>query len=55
MQDNAATNHINTWPIAYNTEVIREWLFEQLTNGSVEVRSQRLEIHSVSISAKQRA
>jgi predicted peptidase len=32
MQDNAtATNHINTWRIAYNIEVIREWFFEQLT------------------------
>jgi hypothetical protein len=31
MQDNAATKHINTWRIAYNIEVIREWLFEQLT------------------------
>jgi predicted peptidase len=31
MQDNAVTNHINTRPIAYNIEVAREWLFEQLT------------------------
>jgi predicted peptidase len=31
MQDNAATNHIKTWRIAYNIEVIREWLFERRT------------------------
>jgi predicted peptidase len=31
MQDNAVTNHINTWRIAYNIEVAREWLFERLT------------------------
>ena len=30
MQDNAVTNHINTWRIAYHIEVAREW-FEQLT------------------------
>jgi predicted peptidase len=26
-QDNGATNHINTWRIAYTIEGIREWLF----------------------------
>jgi predicted peptidase len=31
MQDNATTDQINTWRIAYNIEVIRGWLFEQLT------------------------
>jgi hypothetical protein len=31
MQDNAATNYINTRRIAHNIEVIQEWLFEQLT------------------------
>ncbi len=28
-EDNGATNHINTWRIAYQIEGIRDWLFQQ--------------------------